>query len=104
MQAALEIGAGAIAGALVEFILDSLALHELEPLADLLRTDDPGAHAHHNARGFLHELRIGRELALADVEVVLKPDADIAPGQHGRSRISEGIAADRKRRERPACR
>ena len=42
--------------------------------------------------------------ALADVEIVLEPDADIAAGEHGRGRIGEGVAADGKGRERPACR
>src|SRR5271170_2318309 len=87
MQAALEMGARGFAGALVEFIMASSALHQLEPLADLLRANDPGAHPCHDASRFFDELGIGREFALADIEVVLEPDADIATGEHGRGRI-----------------
>src|SRR5580700_11152970 len=103
-QAALEMGARGLIGALIVFIPASSPLHQLELLADFLRANDPGAHACHDARGFFHELRIGRELALADIEVVLKPHADIAAGEHGRSRIGEGVAADGKGGERPICR
>src|ERR1700733_6101759 len=100
IQAALEMGASGFVGALVEFIRASSALHQLEPFADFLRTHDPGAHSGHDAGRFLDELRIGREFALADVEVVLKPDADIAASEHSCGRIGEGVAADRKGRER----
>src|ERR1700733_12421377 len=86
MQAALEMGARRFGGALIELIKASLALHQVEPRADLLRANDPCAHPRHDAGRFFDELRIGRELALADIEVVLESDADIAAGEHGRSR------------------
>src|ERR1700727_2391819 len=104
MQAALEIGARDFVGALIELIKASLALHQLEPLADLLRANDPGPHPRHDAGRFFDELRIGRELPLADVEVVLKPDADIAAGEHGRGWAGERVATDGEGRERPTCR
>ena len=44
------------------------------------------------------------ELALAEPEIVLEPDADIAAGEHGQRRIGQLVAADREGRKRPACR
>src|ERR1700728_2051714 len=104
MQAALEIGARGVMGALIEFIPVSSPLHQLELLADLLGSNDPRAHARHDTRGFFNELRIGREFAFADVEVVFKPNADIAAGEHGGRGIGEGVAADGKGGEGPTCR
>src|SRR5262245_48472361 len=104
MQAAFEMGPRGFPSAPIEFILVSSPLHQLQALADFLWSQDPCPHARHHSPGFFHELGVCAELPFADVEVVLKPDTDIAAGEHGCSRIGEGVAANGKGRERPARR
>lgn len=72
-----------------------LPLLQLQLLTHLSRPDHPRTHILDHAHGLLDKLAIGRELALADIQIVLKTDENISAGEDGLRRIRELVAPDR---------
>ena len=61
---------------------DRCALFDTQRGAHLVGSDDPGTHALDDPDGALDELRVGRQHAPLQPNVVLEPDPDIAAGEH----------------------
>src|SRR3546814_8479303 len=87
-----------MAAAFFTTVIGSPALLQLQLLAHLGRTEETAAHGARDGRSPLDELTVGRQLTLAEPDVVLQAEPDVAAGQHRHGRIGQiGRASCRER-------
>src|SRR3546814_9538278 len=83
-----------MAAAFFSTVMASPALLEGELLAHLGRADHPAAHGTGDSGGTLDQLSVARQHPLAEPDVVLQADADVAAGEHRHGGVGKLVAAD----------